>query len=276
MSHPWSKLPRPFYDDWSRKRKEAGQALWTWHLSLLDVQPITQNGMRGAHGKMFDEDQQRALHGEPVRLLREPVWKATYRVCEEHELSFKLLSDQIAAAKTLLGPVRFEDAQEMNEFIRCWAVAHTRLLAGLVDATNTWQIRYVDELARGFFFVGRLMTLAGDLERDQLFIPMTDLEQVGVRVEQLHAGEVDERVRRLLWKQSIRARDALGQGRALIQDLSRRHRFALKRWWHGALEMLSEIERRDYDVWSELPELSLFRRMQVNLQALFGKAAGRT
>jgi len=46
------------------------------------------------------------------------------------------------------------------------------LLAGLADATHTWQIRPVDELARGFFFVGRLMTLAtrfrplpGDLPR---------------------------------------------------------------------------------------------------------------
>lgn len=276
MAHRWSELPRPFYTDWSRSLRDAGQALWQWHLRLLEVQPPSPNGTRTATGAWFDEDQQRALHGEPLRLLREPVWRAAYRVCEEHELSLKLLSDQIGAAKTLMGPVRFDDKQALDVFVRRWAVAHGRLLAGLADATHTWQIRPVDELARGFFFVGRLMTLADDLQRDQLFIPLSDLEQTGVSVEQLRAGDVDEQVRRLLWKQSIRARDALGQGQGIIRELPRRQRFALKRWWHGALEMLSEIDRRDYDVWSEPPELSLFRRMQINLQALFGKAAGRS
>jgi phytoene synthase len=277
MSHPWSELPRPFYNDWPRGLKAAGKALWMWHIGLLEVQPPSQNGSNTAHGDLFRTDQQRALHGEPLQLLREPVWKNAYRACETHELSLKLLSDQVGAAETLRGPVRFEDVQALNTFIRRWAVAHTRLLAGLAGANNTWQLRVVDELGRGFFFVGRLMTLAEDMARDQLFIPLTDVEQAGVSVKQLRAGEVDENVRRLLWKQSIRARDALGQGQELIRDLTRRRRrFALKRWWHGALEMLNEIERRDYDVWSEPLKLSLFRRMQINLQAVFGKAAGRT
>jgi phytoene synthase len=277
MSHPWSELPRPFFNDWSRGLKAAGKALWMWHISLLEVQPPSQNGSDTAHGELFKADQQRALHGEPLQLLREPVWKNAYRACETHELSLKLLSDQVGAAETLMGPVRFEDVQALNTFIRRWAVAHTRLLAGLAGANNTWQLRVVDELGRGFFFVGRLMTLAEDMARDQLFIPLTDVEQAGVSVKQLRTGDVDENVRRLLWKQSIRARDALGQGQELIRDLTRRRRrFALKRWWHGALEMLNEIERRDYDVWTEPLKLSLFRRMQINLQAVFGKAAGRT
>lgn len=276
MSHRWTELPRPFYNDWSPGLRGAAHALWTWHLSLLEIQPSSQNGAASAFGSTFEDDQQHALHGEPIQLLREPVWRAAYEACEEHDLSYKLLSDQIGAAKTLLGPVRFDDASSLNTFIRRWAIAHTRLLAGLAGANHTWQIEPVEELGRGFFFVGRLMTLADDLRRDQLFIPLTDLEQTGVEVSQLKTGDVDESVRRLLWKQSIRARDALGQGQALMRDVSRLQRFALKRWWHGALEMLNEIERRKFDVWSERPELSLFRRMQVHLQALFGKAAGRS
>lgn len=275
MPHRWSELPRPFYDDWSWRLKEAGQALWGWHAGLLEVQPIIQNGLRDARDEVFEADRERVLAGEPVRLLREPVWKAAYRACEEHDLPRALLADQIGPAEELLGPLRFDDAGALEEFVRCWAVSHVRLLAGLLDVAHTWQLRQVDELARGFFFVGRLMTLAEDLEQDQLFIPLSDLERAGVSVEQLRAGEVDEAMRRLLWKQLIRARDALGQGRMLIRDLSLRYRFVLKRWWHGALEMLNEIERRDFDVWSEPLDLSLFRRTQVNLQALFGKAAGR-
>ncbi len=276
MSHRWSELPRPFYNDWSPRSKEAAHALWTWHLSLLEIQPSSHNGVGSAFGDVFEEDQQHALQGEPLRLLREPVWEAAYAACEQHDLSRKLLADQIGAAHTLLGAVRFEEAASLKTFVRRWAIAHTRLLASLAGANHTWQIETVEELGRGFFFVGRLMTLADDLQHDQLFIPLTDLEQYDITVDQLKAGELDENMRRLLWKQSIRARDALGQGQRLIGELPRLQRFALKRWWHGALEMINETERRDFDVWSERPELSLFRRMQVNLQALFGKAAGRS
>jgi len=276
MSHRWSELPRPFYNDWSPRLKEAAHALWTWHLNLLEIQPSSHNGAGSAFGDVFKKDQQHALHGEPLQLLREPVWKAAYAACEEHDLSRKLLADQIGAAHTLLGPVRFEEAASLKTFVRRWAIAHTRLLASLAGAHHTWQIETVEELGRGFFFVGRLMTLADDLQHDQLFIPLTDLEQYSITVDQLKAGEVNETMRRLLWKQSIRARDALGQGQRLMGELPRLQRFALKRWWHGALEMINEIERRDFDVWSEQPDLSLFRRMQVNLQALFGKAAGRS
>ncbi len=276
MPHPWSELPRPFYDDWSHRLRGAGQALWQWHLSLLEVQPPSRNGAGTAYGNVFEADRQRVLEGQPLQLLREPVWQAAYEACQAHDLSAELLADQVDAARTLLGTVRFEAPEDLNVFIRRWAVAHARLLAGLAGVDRSWQLRSIDELSRGFFFVGRLMTLADDLDRDQLFMPMTDLEQRGVTVAQLKAGDVDEGVRRLLWKQSIRARDALGQGQSLIRDLSFRRRFALKRWWHGALEMLHEIERRDYDVWSEPLDLSFFRRMQINLQAVFGKAAGRS
>lgn len=276
MSHRWSDLPRPFYTDWPRGRREAAQALWHWHLSLLDVLPPSQNGAGTAYGELFADDQQRALHGEPLRLLREPVWRAAYAACDEHDLSVKLLSDQVGAAQTLMGAVRFETTAALNTFVRRWAAAHARLLAALAGADHTWQIQPVEELGRGFFFVGRLMTLAEDVRHDQVFIPLTDLEQAGVALEQLRAGEIDENMRRLLWKQSIRARDALGQGQSLLRDLPRLQRLRAKRWWHGALEMLNEIERRDYDVWGTRPELSLVRRMQVNLQALFGKAAARS
>jgi phytoene synthase len=92
-----------------------------------------------------------------------------------------------------------------------------------------------------------------------------------VTVEQLRCGDVDEAVQGLLWKESVRIRDALAQGRPLIATLSLRRRFFLKRFWMGALELLKELERRDYDLWSEPLGLSFFRRVQVYVQTLFGR-----
>lgn len=260
-------LPQPFYDEWSRRQRSAAQALWHWHSAL--VEPLVP-----AHASVdpfFDEERARAEDGAPLRVMEEETWSAAYEACAAHGLNRDLLGAQVDAARLLHGPTRFETPKRLETFVRLWALPHARLLANLAGLTNSVQIGWVDELARGFFHFARLVSLPKDLARDRLFIPLDELRQVDVTVEQLREGRVDENVRRLLWKQSVRVRDALAQGRSLVYDLGFRQRYALRRYWLGALAMLKEIERREYDLWSEPISLSLFRRTQVYLQMVFSR-----
>ena len=270
-----SHLPRPFYDQWSRRRRPAAHALWAWHSALADPQPPGTNGTEAAVEAFFDEERQRAEAGEPLRVLREEIWTDAYAACEEHDLERSLLAAQVYAARRLYGETRFETSTALKEFVGQWAAPHGRLLAGLAGVDMSIRLQYADELARAFFHLGRLLTLPQDVRRGRLFIPLDALNQRNVTVAQLQEGTVDEGVQGLLWKESVRVRDALAQGRPLIQNLSLRHRFALKRFWVGALELLKELERRDYDLWSEPVELSLFRRVQVYLQTLLGRSVSR-
>ena len=94
--------------------------------------------------------------------------------------------------------------------------------------------------------------------------------------EQLAEGRVDESMKRLLWKQTIRARNAFALAEPLALELPRRKAGAFKRWWLGALEALHEISRREYDVWTRPVALSARSRMQVRIQARFGRTAFRS
>jgi phytoene synthase len=155
--------------------------------------------------------------------------------------------------------------------VRLWAVPHARLLAHLADLTNSVQIGWVDELARGFFHLTHLLRLPADLAQGCLFVPLEELRQYDVSAEQLRTGPATEAARRLLWKQSVRVRDALQRGRSLADDLGIRQQYALLKYWHGALALLDELDRRDYDLWSAPIELSRFRRLEVYLLMLFGR-----
>lgn len=272
---PTADLPRPFFDQWSRARRPAAHALWRWHTALTDPQPVGQNGTASAPDDYFDEECRRAEAGDPMRVVREEVWTDAYAACREHDLDRRLLGAQVDAARRLYGGTQFEDASALKRFVGRWAVPHGRLLAGLAGVQMSVQLSYVDELARGFFHLAHLLRLPTDLAEGRLFLPMETLRQRDVTVDQLRAGRVDERVQGLLWKESVRVRDALAQGRPLIAALSLRHRFALKRFWVGALELLNDLERRDYDLWDDPPSLSLFRRAQVYLQTLLGRSVSR-
>lgn len=268
-------LPRPFYDEWSSRLQPAAHALWAWHSALADPQPVGTNGTTAAIDAFFEDERARAEAGDPMRLLREEIWTEAYAACEEHDLDRSLLGAQVEAARVLYGATRFETEAALKQFVELWAESHGRLLAGLAGVDMSVRLRYVDELARGFFHLGRLIMLPRDVQDDRLFIPRENLRQRDVSVGQLRAGTVDDAVQGLLWKESVRVRDALAQGRPLIASLSLRRRFVLKRAWVGALELLNELERRDYDLWSEPVELSFFRRVQVYMQTLLGRTVSR-
>ncbi len=263
-------LPTPFYEaPWRGARRDAARALWGWHRALF--RPHAGAAFESA-GATFEAQAQKVEAGRMLALVPEAVARAAYRACEAEGLPRERLADQVRAARRFAAKVRFADAAELRAFSDLWVGSHGRLLAAMAGARGRWQRPWIEELAFGFFLTGRLAALQRDLARDWFFFPLADLEKAGVKVEDFREGRRDARTKRVLWKQVIRARDAFAQGRPLIEELEPRYARSLKRWWHGALEVLNEIERRDYDLWSRPLGLSLRQRWQAKLQAHLGRS----
>lgn len=267
-------LPQPFNGTvWAKALRPAAESLWHWHLHLAE--PLVDARQQADLEAFFEEESARAEAGESLRILPQPVAEAAYETCRAHNLPRALLADQVKASASLLTAMRFEAYADLQGFMQGWVGSQGRLLARLAGHKGSWQLPLVDELARAFFLTGRLAYLPDDLARDRLFIPLDEMQHAGVSLEQLHAGEVDEAMRRLLWKQTVRIRDAFAQGQALAKDLSGWQRRAFKRWWLGGLELVNQIERRDYDVWSQPFAISSVQRFRIHLQALVGRTSFR-
>ena len=269
-------LPRPLAPPvWPKALRDDVEALWVFHHALST--PILSDRGRRDRSAYFASEAEKAGNAVPLYVVEGLVWGGAYEVCEKHDLPLKWLADQVRGAHKLSYSItRFKTPADVDAFISLWAKPHALLLARLAGAGHSWQEEAVGELARAFFITARLTLLSEDLrERDRLFIARSDLEDAGVTVEQLRAGEINPNVRKLFWKQSVRVRSALAHAQPLIKEVPRRYRGPLKRAWLGTLEVLHELERRDYDVWSGPPvRLSVFRRTQVWLQALLGNAVG--
>lgn len=266
------ELPRPFYGEgYSRSRQEVARVLWHWHSRLPQARAPALDGEDLA--AYFQAEREKVVRGEPLKVVGRDVWEPAYDAVEKHDLQVALLAVQVEAARRFQEPMRFATFEELQHFIQQWAAPHGRLLAALGGLDKKWQRIHVDQLTLGLFLAGRLVEMPRDLERDRLFLPLEDLARAGLSEEQLFAGEVDDAVRGALWKLSVRARDALARSQELIHDLRWRQRGPFKRVWLGGLEVLGEIERRDFDVWSEPVELSFVNRLRIRLQSVFGKSA---
>jgi len=270
MSNPLSEgLPTPFVEDpWRGAQKEAARALWDWRRALF--RPHAGAAFESA-GATFEAEARKAEAGRMLALVPADVARAAYRACEAEGLPRERLADQVRAARRFGTKVRFADAAELRAFSDLWAGSHALLLAAMAGAKGGWQRPWIKEMAFGFFLTGRLAALHRDLARDWFFFPLADLERAGIAVEDFREGRTDEKTKRVLWKQVVGARDAFAQGRPLIEELEPRYARSLKRWWHGALEVLREIERRDYDLSRPLG-LSRRHRLQAYLQAMVGRS----
>ena len=256
---------------WPARQRGVVTVIWEWHrylraqCSLPPGQDVQQ---------MFDEEFQRFSHKEPLSVIPSDLAGRVYRVAEEHELPLEWFAGQIQAARVFYSPIQFDDAKSLKQFVKQWSGNHGYLLGQLADAAHTWQRKQIDELALGFFIIGALMRLPEDVQaREHVFIPMDEVAHAGVTVEQLGAGEMDAGLRRLLWKQTIRARDALAQGQPLLKELPRKYRGAFKKNWLTGLELLNVIEKQKYDLWNHPPRLSRLQNLQVRVLSVIGRGA---
>ena len=247
---------------------QAAAALAAWHDALRDA---------GAAGATFEAGAvaEGLADGRAPDALPPAVCRAAHEAAaaSHAQAGCRWLAAQAAVAGRWCAPMRFANHADLVAFARAWAGSHARLVVGLGGYATRWQVQAVDELATGFFLADRLLRLPGDLAAGRCFIPDADLAAAGASREALRTGALDDALRKVLWKQVVRVRDALAQGRSLLRDLPRLARLRLARDWHATLRRLDLLEARGYDLWQGGPvALSPWQRAFALAQAAFGRS----
>jgi phytoene synthase len=247
-----------------RAVRPQAEALWTW----FDAAGSDANRSRAA------EDAERIASGQEPG-LDAGAWRAAVDACAETGLDRALLAPRLSASARLAGSFRVRDGAELAAFAGDWCGAHARLLAGLAGLAGSWQQDMASDLARGFFLTASVIRAPEHASRDWCFIPVADLERFDVAPGALRSGPPTPGARRLLWRQAVRARDALAQGRPLIDEMPALLALRVRRYWFGALELLLRAEAADWDVWARPPTVGPLLRFRVHLQSIAGRTAFR-
>lgn len=122
---------------------------------------------------------------------------------------------------------------------------------------------YAVDLGLAFQLTNFLRDVGEDLQRDRLYLPLQDLDAFGVTREQLEAGIMDGRARRLMAFEIARVRElyrSAAQGVRLLHPTSRPCIDTALRLYGGILD---EIERQDYPVLRRRVSVPLHRRLTV-------------
>jgi phytoene synthase len=148
---------------------------------------------------------------------------------------------------------------------------------GRADDSVRWDVLepHAIDLGMAFQLTNFIRDVAEDLRRGRVYLPQESLDTFGVDRDRLARGRVDEPIRNLLAWEIERARGLYAKalpGIALVHPTSRD---CLRTACTLYAEILDEIERADYDVFSRRVGVGPARRATVGLAGLRGAVRAR-
>jgi phytoene synthase len=190
-----------------------------------------------------------------------PEGRALQAVVQAFGLSRQPFEDLIDGVAMDAAGCRYRTFDELREY--CYRVASTVGLVCIEIFGCRSARAYAIDLGIALQLTNILRDVAADLRRGRLYLPLEDLERFGCTEADLRAGRLTEPVVALLRHQAARAREFYARARANRPPHEARRLVAAEIMGAIYRALLDRIERRGYDVFSEVVRIPRPRRAVI-------------
>jgi squalene synthase HpnC len=221
--------------------------------------------------------------GDRLALLDE--WERELRACydgEPSDIRFVALQHTIERFSIPPGPflrlieanrrdqrvVRYQAFDDLLEYCSYSANPVGELVLHLFGYTDDRRRRLADATCTGLQLANFWQDVARDLDKGRIYLPLEDFERFEYSEGELGRRQFNSRFRRLMKFQVRRTRDYFAEGLRLLPHVSGRLRFDLKLFSLGGLAVLEAIERANYDVLTERPQIKRMQKAGIALRGL--------
>lgn len=214
---------------------------------------------RSAALQRWRADLTAALAGDVSRHLVFPALLDTVR---KYRIPHEYLYSLIDGIELDLQPVSYATFSDLSRY--CYHVA------GVIGLCCIHIWGFTDERARqaaivcgeAFQLTNILRDLREDYANGRCYLPQADMSQFAYTLDDLANAVRDERFRRLMAFEVQRARELYARGGEVSQYLSPAGRPVFDTMVKLYRGLLDEIERRDYDVFSQRVRLSTWKKLR--------------
>jgi phytoene synthase len=203
----------------------------------------------------------------------DPVSRAVIDTIQRWQIPASYFADFLEAMRMDLTVVSYETYEDLARYM--WgsaAVIGLEMLPvlGRADDDTRWDVleSHAIDLGIAFQLTNFIRDVGEDLRRGRVYLPQESLDQFGVDRDRLARGRVDESIRNLLAWEIERARRLYVRAAPGVELVHPTSRDCLRTALTLYREILTEIERADYDVFSARVQVGLARRASIGLSGL--------
>jgi phytoene synthase len=210
----------------------------------------------------------------------DPVSRAVIDTAQRWQIPASYFADFLESMRMDLAVDSYATYDDLARYM--WgsaAVIGLQMLSilGRADPGTRWDVleSHAIDLGTAFQLTNFLRDIAEDLRRGRVYIPEESLHRFGVDRERLARGRVDEPIRNLLAWEIERARRLYAKAAPGVDLVHPTSRDCLRTALTLYSDILNEIERADYDVFTRRVRVRLPRRAAVGLSGLRGAWSAR-
>src|SRR5688572_19730423 len=190
---------------------------------------------------------------------------ATIRDCR---LPMSLFDDLLSAFRQDITTHRYDTWATLLDYCRRSANPVGRLVLRIAGHDDARLDRSSDALCTAL----QLTNFWQDLERDwlkgRLYVPLTDVDAEGARVQDLDDRRVTGPWQRVLRRVAGRTRMSFDEGRDVCDGVRGRLRYELRVTWLGGTRILDRIDHSGYNVFMSRPTLGIVDIPSLLVRAL--------
>ena len=180
-------------------------------------------------------------------------------------LTRKPFDDLVDGVEMDLWRSRYDTFDELIGYCRRVASAVGLICIEIFGCRDSDSQEYAFNLGLALQVTNIIRDVRVDLERDRIYLPTEDLTRFGVTEDALRAGRVTEDIRRLLAHECQRARQFFIAAAQAMPHHEARKLVAAEIMGGIYYEILERIERRGYDVFTEVIRVPKFVRARIAL-----------
>jgi squalene synthase HpnC len=163
---------------------------------------------------------------------------------------------------------RYRTYADLVEYCTFSANPVGELVLRIAGALSPERLALSDATCTGLQLVEFWQDLGEDAGMDRVYVPLEDLERFGYALDDLFAGETNERFISLMKFEADRTRELLERGRELARSVGGRVGMAIRLFAAGGLAALADLRRRGFDTFGGSAHASRPRRAATAIREL--------
>ena len=202
-----------------------------------------------------------AWSGKPTH----PIMIALQDTIQRAQIPEEPFRKLIEANRMDQGSGRFETYADVLHYCDHSANPVGRMVLHVLGNATEENVRLSDATCTALQLANFWQDVARDYAMGRIYIPLEDLHAFGCREDQIANGDADKAFRDLMQFEVDRAQALFEEGLPLATRLSGRARLAVALFSKGGMHVQDAIRKQDYDVLSERPIVTRFRKLWLIL-----------